>query len=313
MKIDENYLRKSLTESLKINNIDEAFRLFHGRSNQYPPLRGMIIDFYPPFAVLFLYDQFDEELLADVKEILFKVFKNLEVQCNDILIQDRFNKNYKFIDSNAKSFENELIVKELGAKYILNFSNNQNLGLFPDMREGKTLIKDIVKDKTILNLFAYTCSFSVFSLLNGAKKVTNLDMAKSILSRGMKNHHINNISNDLAKFLPFNFWKYLPRLKKMGPFDLVIADPPSFQKNSFETRRHYPKLLKSIKSLTHDNSYALICLNDPKENWNFLESQIKEYFPDFVEIQRCGRPKYYKENDPDKDLKIILIKVTGNE
>lgn len=81
---------------------------------------------------------------------------------------------------------------ENGLKYSINF-NNKNIGIFPDMKIGREYLKSISKDKNVLNLFSYTCAFSVSALAGEAKQVVNVDMAKGALTTGRINHHLNNL------------------------------------------------------------------------------------------------------------------------
>ena len=63
------------------------------------------------------------------------------------------------------------------------------------MKNGRSFIKEISKDKNVLNLFSYTCAFSVCAISAGASKVVNVDMAKNALTTGRTNHHLNNLEN----------------------------------------------------------------------------------------------------------------------
>ena len=75
---------------------------------------------------------------------------------------------------------------------ILNLQSNQNNGYFPDMKNGREYITKISKDKIVLNLFSYTCAFSIAALKGEARSVSNIDMSKSALTTGRENHHLNN-------------------------------------------------------------------------------------------------------------------------
>ena len=94
------------------------------------------------------------------------------------------------------------------------------------MRHGRRLIREIGRGKRVLNLFAYTCSLSVAALAGGASRVVNLDLSKTALRTGRQNHITNQIDPRKAVFLPFDVMKSFGRLKREGPFDLVIVDPP---------------------------------------------------------------------------------------
>ena len=46
------------------------------------------------------------------------------------------------------------------------------------MKNGRAFVRENAKDKNVLNLFSYTCAFSVAAKLGGARSVVNIDMSK---------------------------------------------------------------------------------------------------------------------------------------
>ncbi|MEZ9856583.1 class I SAM-dependent methyltransferase, partial [Vibrio breoganii] len=83
------------------------------------------------------------------------------------------------------------VVVEHGLKYQLDIGRNQNFGLFLDMRNGRQWVQDNAKDKNVLNLFAYTCGFSVAAIAGGARQCMNVDMSRGSLNKGRDNHRLN--------------------------------------------------------------------------------------------------------------------------
>ena len=84
----------------------------------------------------------------------------------------------------------------------------------------------------VLNLFAYTCAFSVVALQAGARLVVNVDMGQGTMATGQQNHQINGITAG-ASFLVHDIFKAWGKINRSGPYGLVIVDPPSYQKGSF--------------------------------------------------------------------------------
>ncbi len=136
-----------------------------------------------------------------------------------------------------------------GLSFRLRLGEAQNIGFFPDMAEGRKLVRERAADKRVLNLFAYSCSFSVAALAGGATQVVNLDMNRGALELGKLNHRINDIDLRQASFLPLEFFRSLSKLRKLGPFDLVICDPPASQGKSFTAEHHWPKLVRTLPEL----------------------------------------------------------------
>lgn len=71
--------------------------------------------------------------------------------------------------------------------------------------------------RKVLNLFAYTCAFSVAALKGGADEVVNMDMSKGALAIGKQNHLLNGLTAG-ARFLGHDIFKSWGKLKKnSGP------------------------------------------------------------------------------------------------
>ena len=69
-------------------------------------------------------------------------------------------------------------IVENGLRFRLDLGRNQNTGLFLDMRLGRRWVQEQAAGRRVLNLFAYTCGFSVAAIAGGASQVVNLDMAR---------------------------------------------------------------------------------------------------------------------------------------
>eukprot|EP01156_Anaeramoeba_ignava_P010195 Anaeramoba_ignava/a479057_92.p1 GENE.a479057_92~~a479057_92.p1 ORF type:complete len:182 (-),score=19.08 a479057_92:293-838(-) len=176
------------------------------------------------------------------------------------------------------------------------------------MKLGKEYIKDISKDKNVLNLFSYTCAFSVYALAGGAKQVVNVDMAKGALSTGRENHHINNLDTKKVKFLPLNILKSWSRIKKFAPYDVIVIDPPSFQKGSFAATKDYEKIIKRLDQLASDDCIVLSCLNAPELDCNFVKELFLNNAPEFKYIKRLNNLDTFLSSDEEKSLKNMIFR-----
>ena len=67
----------------------------------------------------------------------------------------------------------------------------------------------------------------------------------------------------------------------MSPYDIVIIDPPSFQKGSFVVTSDYIKIIKNLILYYLIGGVVLACLNDPFLNSNFLIDIFKKEAPNF--------------------------------
>jgi len=80
------------------------------------------------------------------------------------------------------------IIEEGGCKLLVNFEDYLDTGLFLDHRPIRMLIQKQAKDKSFLNLFAYTGSATVHAAMGGAKSTTTVDMSNTYINWAKKEH-----------------------------------------------------------------------------------------------------------------------------
>src|SRR5690606_4647986 len=153
-------------------------------------------------------------------------------------------------------------VCENGLRFKLDLGRKQNTGLFLDMRYGRRWVQEQAQGQRVLNLFAYTCGFSVAAIAGGAEHEVNLYMATAAPSRRRENHRLNQHDLSRVSFLGHDLFKSWGKLKREGPYDLIIIDPPSFQKGSFVLTQDYQKVLRRLPDLLTPQGTVLACMND---------------------------------------------------
>lgn len=289
--------------NLKLKN-REFLRLFHGRGACFKGFEFLTIDSIN--EILFIV--FFKECTIFLEKELLSFFNTLQKEgYKTAILQRRYLEKAPSKTIFGELKQNNYAI-ENGLKYSLNLQQYQNIGFFADMKIGREFIAKEAKDKNILNLFSYSCSFSVVAIKNEAKEVINVDMSKQALSVGRENHHINELSTKKAKFLPYNILKSWGRIKKYAPYDLIIIDPPSFQKGSFEAVKDYAKIIKRLNDLTSEKCTVLACLNDPFLEANFLKEIFKEYAPNFIFEQELKSVPQFKSLDRSKGLKNLVFR-----
>jgi 23S rRNA (cytosine1962-C5)-methyltransferase len=159
----------------------------------------------------------------------------------------------------------------------------------------------------VLNLFAYTCGFSVAAIAGGAERVVNLDMSRPALSRGRDNHRLNGHDLGRVSFLGHDLFNSWGKLRKDGPFELIIVDPPSFQKGSFVLTRDYAKILRRLPDLLAPGGRVLACVNDPAIAPTFLIDEMAREASQLRFVERLANPPEFADSDPDAGLKVLLF------
>ena len=196
-------------------------------------------------------------------------------------------------------------------KLKLNLLSNKNNYYFPDMKNGRTFVREMSKENRILNLFSYTCGFSVAAKLGGAASVVNVDMSKGALKIGMANHSLNGLDPKGISFLPYNILKSFSSLKRKGPYDMIIIDPPTFQRGSFEATKDYEKIIKKLPQIASEKCTLLACLNSPELESDFLISMINEWAPSFSFEKRLQNLPEFASANEEKSLKNLVFKRVG--
>ncbi|CAK1725348.1 23S rRNA (cytosine1962-C5)-methyltransferase [Vibrio crassostreae] len=290
---------------------NELRRIFHGRGKFWPGLDQLTCDWVDGQLLVNVFKEVDDEFLSSFKAGLVEL-TNKDIwqakQGTSIVLQHRYADG-----APSEVLWGELndspVVVEHGLKYQLDIGRNQNFGLFLDMRNGRQWVQDNAKDKNVLNLFAYTCGFSVAAIAGGARQCMNVDMSRGSLNKGRDNHRLNDHDMRSVNFLGYDIFKSWGKIKKGGPYELVIIDPPSFQKGSFALTKDYKKILRRLPELLTEGGEVIACVNSPAVSPNFLIETMVEEAPSVEFIERLDNPPEFVDVDLDSSLKVLRFKI----
>jgi len=282
----------------------DAHRAFHGRGGMFTDCEQWTLDWFAPVWVLTSFKPVTDDQLAQCQTALAQRWQSLAPeQPLNWVFQCRASGQTE-TRLMAGSVPDPHVVTEQGARYLVHVMRGQNHGLFLDMANGRAWLKDHAKHENILNLFAYTCAFSVVALQGGAAQVVNLDMSQAALAVGQQNHRLNNLPAK-ARFLGHDVFKTWGKISKMGPYGVIVIDPPSYQKGSFIATKDYIKLIRRLPDLLEPQGHVLLCLNAPELDTQFLHSQVAEAAPALRFIERLANPAAFVDKDPEKSLKVL--------
>lgn len=293
---------------------NELRRIFHGRGKSWPGLEQLTCDWVDGQLLINVFKEVDDEFLSSLKAGLADL-TNKDIwqakQGTSIVLQHRYADG-----APSEVLWGELndspVVVEHGLKYQLDIGRNQNFGLFLDMRNGRQWVQDNAKDKNVLNLFAYTCGFSVAAIAGGARQCMNVDMSRGSLNKGRDNHRLNDHDMRSVNFLGYDIFKSWGKIKKGGPYELVIIDPPSFQKGSFALTKDYKKILRRLPELLTEGGEVIACVNSPAVSPNFLIETMAEEAPNVEFIERLDNPPEFVDVDLDSSLKVLRFKISAS-
>lgn len=294
----------SAVETFLSNPSRDARRIFHGRGRCYADLEWLTVDALHPMLLITVFKAVDEALLdvfcQQLAEKLGGQFSQLAVQR-----RDQAGAPFCWVKGEEAGFPEFAYRGEQA--FALNF-NQQNHGFFLDMEPGRQWLETVSKNARVLNLFAYTCAFSVVAIAAGAQRVVNVDLSRRSLTQGRESHRRNDHDVSKVQFLGVDILKSWGKLKKLGPYDVVIVDPPSFQKGSFVATKDYAKVVRRLPELLAPDAKVLACLNAPELDTHFLKDKFDESAPSLNFERRIAASKEFPDIDVEQQLKLLLYK-----
>ena len=306
---------QALLESIATMGMpDDARRIFHGRGGLHPGCEHWALDAYPPVWVLTSFEPVSDEALSTLHTALAQRWEQLAPgQPLDWVYQCRHEGRTE-TRLMAGSVPDPHVVTEDGARYRVHVLRGQNHGLFLDMAEGRRWVRTHVAARSagrrgikVLNLFAYTCAFSVVALQAGARQVVNVDMGHGAIAIGQQNHQLNGITTG-ASFLAHDIFSTWGKITRGGPYGLVIVDPPSYQKGSFVATKDYARILRRLPDLLEPGGHALLCLNAPELGTSFLQEQMQALAPELAFVERVANPAVFADVSQDRSLKVLVYR-----
>ena len=158
----------------------------------------------------------------------------------------------------------KILVRENGFSYEVEPAAGYSSGLFLDQRLNRHWVAAL-GSKRMLNLFAYTCSFTVCAAAGGAE-TCSVDAAKRVLGCGRENLQLNGIDPaDGHRFLADDAMKVVPRLAKRGEtFDLIVLDPPTFGRADgrvFQIEKDLSGLVRDCFEILAPGGWLLVSCN----------------------------------------------------
>jgi 23S rRNA (cytosine1962-C5)-methyltransferase len=237
----------------------DAFRLFGGEADGFD---GIYVDRYGPACTLITYEGRVPETL-DVQAACSAVLEATTELGVRAVYHKPFAKDRSKLGGLGPDVLTEptpcagetqgefILVREHGMTLEVRMFDGFSTGLFLDQRENRRFLAEWISTKKVakkpgwateeagggglnpdaprvLNMFAYTCAFSVACAMAGAA-TTSVDVSGKYLDWGKRNFVHSGLNPDLHRFArmdSFEFLRYAKR--KQMAFELIILDPPSF-------------------------------------------------------------------------------------
>lgn len=221
----------------------------------------------------------DDEHDAWLRKCMDIVAAQFEMPVENIFLKerkklDRRVEQYEKADTESK----KIIAFESGLKFHINLTDYLDTGLFLDHRPLRQKFREEAAGKRVLNLFAYTGSFSVYAAAGNAHSVTTVDLSNTYLQWAKENMELNELY-DATKhsFIQSDTMNFLKQPNE-ELYDLVIVDPPSFSnskrlKGTWDTQRDHAAMLQLILKKTAPGGIV------------YFSNNFRNFVPDFERLQ----------------------------
>ena len=270
-RLKKNY--KKLSKWAKRQNIS-CYRLYDADLPEY----AVAIDLYQANKTYINVQEYEAPKTIDTHKanqrlagILIEIPKILGIDKSQVFLKIR-RKQKKIEQYEKLNYKaNFHIIEEENCRFLVNFEDYLDTGIFLDHRTLRIKIQQQAKDKHFLNLFAYTGTASVHAAIGGAKSTTTIDMSNTYLDWAKNNFELNKLIGK-HEFIRADCMEWLnQQVKKTDRklFDLIFLDPPTFSNSSrmedyFDIQRDYIDIINNALTLLTKNGRLYFSTNFKK-------------------------------------------------
>ena len=240
--VDKEFFRKRIRKaidtrySLSDSRDTDSFRLIYAESDGVP---GLIVDRYSDVLVLQSLtagSEFWKETLADL-----------------LLEETGFSTIYERSDADVRELEglepkvgllrgvlpnSRITIHESGLKFNVNLESGHKTGFYLDQRPNRLRVRELAKDKDVLDGFCYTGGFTVNALAGGAKSVLSIDSSADALALAKENVELNGFPIEKTNLLEGDVFQLLRKFRDENrSLDMIILDPPKFAPTAAQAAR----------------------------------------------------------------------------
>ena len=229
-------LRAPLNE-LPAERATSGYRLVHGENDGLP---GLVIDRYAGTLVIKLYTS---AWIPHLKEFIPALAQVSPAERLILRLSRSLVKQTEFLSGLRDGqvlcgapIADPILFQENGLFFEADPILGQKTGFFLDQRDNRARVELLSKDRSVLNVFAYTGGFSVYAARGGARQVVSVDISSTAMQCAIRNMALNqqvpNVTAAAHETVSADAFETLTRLgTEKRYFDMVIIDPPMFAQN----------------------------------------------------------------------------------
>jgi 23S rRNA (cytosine1962-C5)-methyltransferase len=244
-----------------------AFRLLHGEGDG---VSGIAVDVYGEHLVAHF---FSSEALAHKDAILDAlqalgprgIYLKAHPKQSNNLVDPRTPDLAPATPVRGDPAADPLVIREGGLAFRVRLGDGLKTGIFLDQRDNRRRVRELAKGKRVLNLFAYTCAFTVAAAAGGARETVSLDSSKGALQWGEENLEENGLLGSAHPMIADDALVWLKHAaKRRDRYDLIVLDPPSYattKSSRFSAADDFPDLAARALALLAPGGIMLACTN----------------------------------------------------
>lgn len=217
--------------------------------------------------------------------------------------RQRGTSQYEKLDPTGRPF----VVAERGLRFEVNLTAYLDTGLFLDHRDTRRRVGMEADGRRVLNLFAYTGSFTCYAAAGAAAQTVTVDMSQTYQDWTRRNLALNGHADALRhRLIRADVTDWLIRAAQMRErFDLIVLDPPSFSNSkrmqaSFDVQRDQRALIDRSMALLAPAGVLYFSTN--RQGFR-LDPVVAERF-DCREITATTVPLDFKRRVPHRCWRI---------
>lgn len=233
-----------------------AYRLINSEGDKLSGLTVDVLDDYLVAQATAAYVVLHKALIEELLLAQFPMKKIIWRWHEKSLQQDGIEDKTLIASQTTRNDGENIVILENNLSYHINPFDGQKTGFYCDQRETRLLIRNLSKNKNVLDVCCFNGGFALNAALGGAKSVTGVDTSNAAINLAKENARSNNLN------INFIEQEALKTLSESKPMDLIILDPPKLapsHKHLANAKRKYLQLNKAALMALAPHGYLLTC------------------------------------------------------
>jgi 23S rRNA (cytosine1962-C5)-methyltransferase len=248
--VGRNFFQKRIHTAIHSRDVrglrrdTDAYRLIYAESDNIP---GLIVDRYGDILVLQSLTAGSEFWKETIAELLLEetglttIFERSDADVREL---EGMEPKVGLLRGMLPLLP--LTVHEHSLIFNVNFAAGHKTGFYLDQRRNRLRVRELAKEKDVLDCFCYTGGFTVNALAGKAKSVLSVDSSAEALKLCKENVTLNQLDETHHAILEGDVFQVLRKFRDEGrSFDMIILDPPKFA----PTTAHVERAARAYKDI----------------------------------------------------------------